>query len=127
MQLLRLAASAVVVSHALGASAPFCGTSTARGADVLVLKCADGAGAIAGFDFASYGTPSGSCADNNLAVNASCNWTAAWAAQAHSVNGEGAPAGAAGASPAAMHAFAISGESDDEHEGASLTGKARRV
>ena len=51
---------------------------------MLVLKCADGAGSIAGFDFASYGTPSGSCADNNLAVNASCNWagTAAWAAQA---------------------------------------------
>ena len=63
---------------------PFCGSSTARGADVLVLRCAAGAGAIASFDFAAYGTPSGSCAGGNLAHNASCDWAgaAAWAAAA---------------------------------------------
>ena len=69
---------------AVAASEPFCGISTARGADVLVLRCAPGAGVIASVDFAAYGTPSGSCAGDDLAHNASCDWAgaSAWASAA---------------------------------------------
>lgn len=79
---LSLTTAALAVSAAAAQSSPpFCGEATARGADVLVLSCAPGAGAISSIDFASYGTPSGSCASGDLAVNASCAWagTLAWA------------------------------------------------
>ena len=78
------ASAAAAASSAVAASQPFCGTSTARSADVLVLRCAAGAGAIASLDFVAYGTPSGSCAGGDLAHNASCDWAgaAAWAAAA---------------------------------------------
>ena len=76
--------AACLASRAAAASQPFCGSSTARSADVLVLRCAAGAGAIAALDFVAYGTPSGSCAGGDLARNASCDWAgaAAWAAAA---------------------------------------------
>jgi hypothetical protein len=82
MRLAPLACVFAVVASA--SSEPFCGTSTSRGADVLVLTCAPGAGAIASIDFAAYGTPSGGCAaPGGLAHNASCDWAGAqaWAAR----------------------------------------------
>jgi hypothetical protein len=81
---LALLLSGLLLTTAAASSAPFCGASTARGADVLVLSCAPGAGAIASIDFAAYGTPSGSCSAGGFAHNASCDWAGAqaWASAA---------------------------------------------
>ena len=54
------------------ASNPFCGTNTARNVVPVTLACAAGAGVISAIDFASYGTPSGSCSAG-WAHNASCD------------------------------------------------------
>ena len=64
--------------------APFCGLSQSRNADTLVLSCASEGDTIAALPFVAYGTPSGSCAGQDLAHNASCDWggAAAWAAAA---------------------------------------------
>lgn len=71
------------------AAFPICGVATARDTDTLLLRCGAGGGVITGINFASYGTPSGTCAAG-WAANASCNWggTPAWAAAACVNNSE---------------------------------------
>jgi hypothetical protein len=70
----------VALAAALAASAaaalpppqnPFCGFATARDSVSVTLGCANG-GVITGFDFAAYGTPSGSCSAG-WSHNASCD------------------------------------------------------
>jgi hypothetical protein len=60
-------------------SAPFCGVSTARNTDVLVLDC--GVSTIVSLDFVSYGTPNGNC-DSGFSHNTTCDASgaASWAA-----------------------------------------------
>lgn len=82
-RLLALAAACAATGRAAASVAdgtPICGEATDRNSITLLLECAAG-GVITGFDFASYGTPSGSCAGGNLQVNASCQYpgTLAWA------------------------------------------------
>lgn len=68
---------------AASAAFPICGVATARGTDTLLLRCGADGGVISSISFASYGTPSGSCA-SGFSANSSCNWpgTPAWAAAA---------------------------------------------
>lgn len=76
---LLLAAATTATAHPAPLN-PFCGETTARGPDTLVLSCVDG-GTISSVDVALYGTPSGSCAGGGLASNATCDWAGAlsWA------------------------------------------------
>lgn len=74
--MIRLLNSAALVASVLGAaqavtpSNPFCGYNTARNEFSVTLACT-GTGVISAINFASYGTPTGSCP--SYAVNASCN------------------------------------------------------
>lgn len=70
----------LLVAGTLAQPTTFCGLQQAIYKDDLLLSCSSSA-TISSINFVAYGTPSGSCAAQNLAHNATCDWTGAqgWA------------------------------------------------
>lgn len=80
-----LASTAQTDQHAITTPAALdsvtvCGEATNRGDLTLIIECTDPGATITGFDFASFGTPTGDCT-SGFEVNSSCNYASSlsWA------------------------------------------------